>query len=48
MPRGYHGLELDATMKLPKELQLTRPELHRLIATRTGHGDFAESPWGWP
>lgn len=28
-------------MKSPPELGLTRPQLHRLLAMRTGHGDFA-------
>lgn len=38
-PDGYKGLELD-TDNIPEELKLTRATLHRLLAERTGHGDF--------
>ena len=30
----------DPTMGCPKELRLPRPHLHRLLAERSGHGDF--------
>lgn len=40
-PRGYKDLGLDMS-KIPQELKLPGPTLHRLIAERTGHGDFRE------
>ena len=35
-------LDLKMTRKRPPELALPRWAYHRLIATRTGHGDFAK------
>ncbi len=41
-PRDYMELDLKMTRKRPPELALPRWAYHRLIAARTGHGDFAK------
>ncbi|KAI0993871.1 hypothetical protein K3495_g14313, partial [Podosphaera aphanis] len=41
-PRDYMELDLKMTRKRPPELALPRWAYHRLIAARTGHGDFAQ------
>lgn len=40
-PQSYTRLEIRSAPLLPKELLLSRKQLGRLIAARTGHGDFA-------
>lgn len=40
-PESYSRWELKASLQCPKELKLDRPLLHRLLAARSGHGDFA-------
>ena len=40
-PSYYGQWRIDASPK-PPELQLPRPILHRLLAERSGHGDFVE------
>ena len=40
-PRHYANLELEMRRKKPPELALPRAVYARLIAARTGHGDFA-------
>ncbi len=40
-PRRYEDLELQMRRKKPPELALSRAIYARLIAARTGHGDFA-------
>ncbi|KAI1004247.1 hypothetical protein K3495_g3967 [Podosphaera aphanis] len=40
-PRYYADLGLNMTRKRPPELALPRWAYHRLLAARTGHGDFA-------
>lgn len=40
-PRSYTQLEINSAPLLPKELHLSRRSLGQLIASRTGHGDFA-------
>ncbi|KAL7917839.1 hypothetical protein ACQKWADRAFT_331565 [Trichoderma austrokoningii] len=40
-PEGYKDLELN-TAGIPEELKLPRPTLHRLLAERTGHGDYGK------
>lgn len=42
MPTSYQRTDLKATLKSPPELQLPRPLLQRLLAARSGHGDFEE------
>jgi hypothetical protein len=37
---NYRKWGLNYKVHLPKELELPRPILHRLLALRTGHGDF--------
>ncbi|KAK5994259.1 putative RNA-directed DNA polymerase from transposon BS-like protein [Cladobotryum mycophilum] len=41
-PASYQRLQLQVTLREPPELSLTRNNLHRLIAARSGHGDFAD------
>lgn len=41
-PDRYRDLDLQMRRKKPPELSLPRHLLHKLIASRTGHGDFAE------
>lgn len=41
-PAQYRELRVEARSRLPKELHLPRRELGRLLASRSGHGDFAE------
>jgi hypothetical protein len=40
LSRRYRKWALPYEVKLPKELDLPRSTLHRLLALRTGHGDF--------
>ena len=40
-PKHYADLELEMRRKKPPELALPRAVFARLIAARTGHGDFA-------
>lgn len=40
-PPRYQDLDLKMRRRKPPELKLSRRLLHRLIAARTGHGDFA-------
>jgi hypothetical protein len=40
-PRRYRDLGLGSSPRRPPELWLPRPLLHRLLAARSGHGDFA-------
>ena len=40
-PKHYADLELEMRRKKPPELALPRAMFARLIAARTGHGDFA-------
>ncbi|KAI0996060.1 hypothetical protein K3495_g12121 [Podosphaera aphanis] len=40
-PPRYQDLDLKMRRRKPPELTLSRRLLHRLKATRTGHGDFA-------
>ena len=42
LPRSYHDLGISTAPRRPWELQLPRPVLGRLLASRTGHGDFAD------
>jgi hypothetical protein len=37
----YKQWKLDYKVKLPPELELPRPTLHRLLAIRSAHGDFS-------
>jgi len=39
-PDSYGNLQIRLTLKAPKELRLPRWALARLVAARTGHGDF--------
>ena len=41
-PARYSDLDLQMRRKKPPGLALYRPLLHKLIAARTGHGDFAD------
>lgn len=41
-PFRYKDLELQMRLRKPPELNLPRRLLHALIASRTGHGNFAE------
>ncbi|EED12564.1 conserved hypothetical protein [Talaromyces stipitatus ATCC 10500] len=41
-PQSYQDLEITTSPKRPGELQLNRLDLGRIIAARTGHGDFAD------
>lgn len=41
-PKRYTDLGITTTPRAPKELTLPRATLARLLASRTGHGDFAE------
>jgi ribonuclease HI len=41
-PQSYRELGITTSPKLPDELQLARSLLGRILAARTGHGDFAE------
>ncbi|KID81125.1 ATP-dependent DNA helicase PIF1 [Metarhizium guizhouense ARSEF 977] len=40
-PERYRPLKLKATIRCPKELAVPRSPLHRLLAARSHHGDFA-------
>ena len=40
-PSSYSQLEIKTAPPVPKELRLSRKHLGRIIASRTGHGDFA-------
>jgi ribonuclease HI len=42
MPTRYRRLQVQVVEGLPKELHLPRKALGRLLAARSGHGDFAE------
>ncbi|KAI1000941.1 hypothetical protein K3495_g7256 [Podosphaera aphanis] len=46
-PRRYEDLELQMRRKKPPELALPRAIYARLIAARTGHGDFASYHRRW-
>ncbi|KAI0993938.1 hypothetical protein K3495_g14247 [Podosphaera aphanis] len=46
-PRKYEDLELQMRRKKPPELALPRAVYARLIAARTGHGDFASYHRRW-
>lgn len=41
-PARYRTLQIQAKAGLPKELRLPRKVLGRLLAARSGHGDFAD------
>ena len=41
-PARYKELGIQLASGCPPELELTRATLHRLLAARSGHGDFAE------
>lgn len=41
-PNSYTKFEIEHAPKMPQELSLSRKSLSRIIAARTGHGDFAE------
>jgi ribonuclease HI len=41
-PESYAPLQLKAKLSCPAELRVERPLLQRLLAARSGHGDFAE------
>jgi ribonuclease HI len=41
-PHSYRNLGIEFPTKAPPELSLPRPLLARLIAARSGHGDFAD------
>lgn len=41
IPKLYEQLEIRSALSSPIELQLSRKSLSRVIAARTGHGDFA-------
>jgi len=41
-PACYKELGIQLASGCPPELELTRATLHRLLAARSGHGDFAE------
>ncbi|EED11975.1 conserved hypothetical protein [Talaromyces stipitatus ATCC 10500] len=41
-PQSYQDLEITTSPKRPGKLQLNRLDLGRIIAARTGHGDFAD------
>ena len=40
-PDAYRALGLEMRRRKPPELRLARRTLHKLLAARTGHGDFA-------
>jgi hypothetical protein len=40
-PQAYKDLEVPLPLRYPAELKLARPLLGRLLAARSGHGDFA-------
>jgi ribonuclease HI/endonuclease/exonuclease/phosphatase family metal-dependent hydrolase len=41
-PQTYRDLGITTAPRLPDELRLPRPLLGRILAARTGHGDFAD------
>lgn len=41
IPKSYKNLEIKEAPSFPKELYLERKALSKIIAARTGHGDFA-------
>jgi hypothetical protein len=41
LPQTYRDIGISTAPRRPEELQLPRPVLGRLLASRTGHGDFA-------
>ena len=41
-PARYKELGIQLASGYPPELELTRTTLHRLLAARSGHGDFAD------
>jgi ribonuclease HI len=41
LSKHYEKWNLDYKVKLPPELDLPRPVLHRYLAIRSGHGDFS-------
>jgi ribonuclease HI len=41
-PQSYRDLGIDSAPRVPKELSLPRAALGRLLASRSGHGDFAD------
>lgn len=41
-PQSYRGLRIDSSPTMPKELLLPRGTLGRILASRPGHGDFAD------
>ena len=41
-PARYKELGIRIANGCPPELELSRPTLHRLLAARSGHGDFAD------
>ncbi|KAI0992160.1 hypothetical protein K3495_g16026 [Podosphaera aphanis] len=41
-PQGYRDLGITTSPLLPRELGLPRFALGKIIAARTGHGDFAD------
>jgi hypothetical protein len=40
-PQSYRDLGIFTSPSRPEELQIARPLLGRILAARTGHGDFA-------
>jgi hypothetical protein len=42
LPQSYRDIGIRTAPRRPWELQLSRPVLGRLLASRTGHGDFAD------
>jgi hypothetical protein len=40
-PQSYQDLQITASPQCPAELRLPRPLLARILAARSGHGDFA-------
>jgi len=41
-PQSYRDLAITTSPPSPRELRLSRPILGRILAARTGHGDFAD------
>jgi ribonuclease HI len=41
-PQSYQDLGINSAPSKPKELSLSRATLGRILASRTGHGDFAD------
>ena len=44
---SYERWEIKPTLKAPQTLYNTRSDLHRLLAIRSGHGDFADYHEKW-